>query len=414
MLSAVGGARLGCRVLVVAAVLLAPPGAAVRGEEAEAGAALGGLIGFTELRTDLPGGRHANVSTMRARVCRANGADGRPLAEELIDEPGVWTQFAGWSPDGATAIVIRGWESAENARWEEENKQFRYTAGGWLMDTFLLDLATNTAANLTAVERVSDYNTGLFYWPSDPRRLGFTALIEGESRPFRMDLDGRNKTDLSGSTPGFAYGFRASPDGRRIAYHKDYQLHVAEADGSHPVRVETGKPFNFAPQWSPDGAWLVFLSGEHYDCHPTLVPASGLGPKRIADRGGYRGVVEFLDVEDFHGGSSDMPAWSADGWIYYTAQKEQAVELMRVSPEGAAEQLSETPAGTLHYHPTPSPDGASLAFGSLRDGVRDLYVRESATRRTWKITQLERGRAAMWPHWQPQAIVAATVPVPGR
>jgi Tol biopolymer transport system component len=340
---------------------------------------------------------------MRARVCRADGADGRPIAESLIDEPGAWTQFAGWSPDGATAIVVRGWESEENARWEEENKQFRYTAGGWLIDTFLVDLATGTAENVTAVERVSDYNSGLFYWPGDPSRLGFTALIDGESRPFGMDLDGRDKKDLSGSGPGFAYGFRASPDGRRIAYHKDYQIYVAAADGSNPVRVETGRPFNFVPQWSPDGEWLVFLAGEHYDCHPTIVPANGLGPRKIADRGGYRGVVEFLDVADFHGGSSDTPVWSADGWIYYTAQVGEAVELMRVSPESAVERLTESPAGTLHYHPTPSPDGALLAFGSKREGVRELYVRECASRRTWKIAESQRGSAALWPHWQPRA-----------
>lgn len=361
------------------------------------------LIGYTELRTDLPGGRHANVSTMRAMVCRADGTDRRPLAEELLDEPGAWTQFAGWSPDGGTAIVIRGWESEENARWEEEHGQFRYTAGGWLMDTFLVDAATGAAANVTAVERVSDYNTGVFYWPGDATRLGFTALIDGESRPFRMDLDGRNKRDLSGGAPRFAYGFRASPDGARIAYHKDYQVYVENADGSNAVRVETGQPFNFVPQWSPDGAWLVFLSGEHYDCHPTIVPASGSGPRKLADRGGYRGVVEFLDVPDFHGGSSDTPIWSADGWVYYTAKIGESVELMRVSVDGVVERLTESASGTLHYHPTPSPDGTRLAFGSKREGVRELHVLELGTRRTWKITELERGRAAMWPHWQPGA-----------
>lgn len=88
------------------------------------------LIGYTEFRTDLPGGRHANVGTMRAVVVRADGIGRLVLAEELTREPDTWTQFAGWSPDGRQAIVGRGWESPENARCEEEHKQFRYTAEG--------------------------------------------------------------------------------------------------------------------------------------------------------------------------------------------------------------------------------------------------------------------------------------------
>ena len=58
------------------------------------------LIGYTELRTNLPGGRHGNVTTMRAVVVEADGTDRRVLAEELTREKHSWTQFAGWSPDG--------------------------------------------------------------------------------------------------------------------------------------------------------------------------------------------------------------------------------------------------------------------------------------------------------------------------
>ncbi|HUE69568.1 MAG TPA: hypothetical protein VMP01_01665, partial [Pirellulaceae bacterium] len=84
-------------------------------------------VGYTELRTNLPGGRHANVRTMRAAIVAADGGQHRLLAGGLADKPDSWTQFAGWSPDGQTAIVIRGWQSPENAAWEEEHKTFRFT-----------------------------------------------------------------------------------------------------------------------------------------------------------------------------------------------------------------------------------------------------------------------------------------------
>jgi Tol biopolymer transport system component len=360
------------------------------------------LIGYTELRTDLPGGRHANVATMRAAVVRIEGNGRRLIAERLSREPDSWTQLAGWSPDGRVAIVGRGWESPENARWEEEHKQFRYNAAGWLYDMYLVDLDRGEAANLTAIDRVSFHNSGLFFWPGDPAKLGFQALIDGNSHPFCMDRDGRNKRDLTEGSREFAYGFNASKDGRRIAYHKSYQVYVADADGSNARHIATGQPFNFAPQWSPDGRHLLFLSGEHENCHPYLANADGNGLRRLADRGGYRGVIAFLDVPDFHSGSSDVPAWSADGdAVYYTAWVGANVELFRVALDGRSERLTRTPDGSLHYHPTPSPDGRYLAYGSLRDGVRQLYVSRLADRSERRLTDLTRGRAAMWPHWQP-------------
>jgi len=361
------------------------------------------LIGYTEFRTDLPDGRHANVVTMRAHVVRANGKDRRAIAADLADEPHTWTQFAGWSPDGTRAIIGRGWEHPDNASWEERHHQFRFTPEGRLYDQYLLDVQNAQAVNLTAVERVSSYNSGLFFWPNDSDTLGFQALIDGVSHPFRMDRDGRNKLDLTEGSRGFAYGFAASPDGTRISYHQDYKVYIADGDGSGATRVETGNPFNFVPQWSPDGKWLLFLSGEHYDCHPHVVRSDGTGLRKVADRKGYRGVVEFLDVPDFHGGSSDIPVWSADGRsVFYTARVGEGTELFRVSLSGKVEQLTDSPPGSLNYHPTISKRTDWILFGSNRTGARQLYVMHPSSRQEQAITDVKPGHGAMWPHWQPR------------
>jgi Tol biopolymer transport system component len=342
---------------------------------------------------------------MRAAVTTTDGSPRRLIAENLSRQPGFWTQFAGWSPDGRLAIVGQGWESSDNARWEEEHKQFRHTPSGWLYDMNLVDLATGSVQNLTAVDRVSFYNSGLFFWPNDPVHLGFQALVGTDSHPFRMDRDGKNKQDLTRDSREFAYGFNASPDGRRIAYHKSYQIFIADADGSNARKVLTGHPFNFAPQWSPDGRHLLFVSGEHYHCHPFIIQADGTGLRQLADRGNYRGVTEFLDVPDFHGGSSDIPAWSTDGRsVFYTAQAGPSVELLRIAldPRATPERLSHASQGSTHYHPTPSPDGQWLAYGSNRAGVRQLYAMHLADRTEIQLTQLKPGQAALWPHWQPR------------
>jgi TolB protein len=361
------------------------------------------LIGYTELQTNLPGGRHANVRTMRAVVISADGSRRQLLAEELVDKPDAWTQFVGWSPDGKTAIIHRGWQSPENARWEEEHKQFRMERGQWLLDAYLLDLSTKKPINVTGVERVSHYNGGLFFLP-DGRGLGFTPLINGVSKPFVMDLDGRNKKDVSGKGAGFAYGYGASPDGKLISYHENYQIFIANSDGSGKKRIDTGNPFNFGPSWSPDGKWLLFVSGVHGRSNPYIVGRDGTGFRKLVDLNGYQGWVQFLDVPDFHQGSSDTPVWSVDGkTVFYTAKIGSNVELFQITLDGKASQLTKTRAGTLHYHPQPSPDGAWLAYGSNREGVRQLFVMRLADHAAKCITTLSHGRGAMWPHWQPQS-----------
>src|SRR5579871_2232545 len=95
------------------------------------------LIGYTEFRTDLPGGRYVNQATFRAVVVKADGTGRRVLAEELTREKNSWTQFRGWSPDGKTAVFARAWMSDENGKWEEEHKTFRYSKDGYLCDGYL-------------------------------------------------------------------------------------------------------------------------------------------------------------------------------------------------------------------------------------------------------------------------------------
>ncbi len=375
------------------------PGLLAAAEPAEAPPTT--LIGYTEFRTNLPGGRHVNVKTMRGVVVQADGKGRRVLGEELIPDKETWTQFTGWSLDGKTAILSLNWESDENGKWEEEHGTFRF-GDGWRTDWCLVDLATGKATNVTAVERGSNSNSGLCYWPGDPTKLKFVARVDGTPRLYRMDLDGKNKREVVKDYPDLVYGLSVSPDGKHSAYTKDYQLFLADADGSNPRSANTRHRFDFLPLWSPDGAWLLFLSGEHYNCHPHLIKPDGTGLRKLADRGGYRGVIEYLDVRDFHGGSSDYPVWAPDGKsVFYTAKVGGKVDLFRVTLDGKSEPLTDGPAEVLHYHPQPSPDGKWLVYGSKRDGVRQLYVMRLADRKEHRITDLAEGRAAMWASWQP-------------
>lgn len=361
------------------------------------------VIGYTDMQCDDPRGQFYNWRTSRAMIVRADGSGRREIGASLITGTNNWTQFAGWWPDGRRAVLHSSWESEENYLWERAHRTFRMTEG-WLVDCCLVDIITGETRNVTAVERISNYNVGLGPWPGDPARVTFAPLINGIQHPFVMDLDGRNKTDLSSGKDGFTYGCSVSPDGRRITYNKSYLVYVAEKDGSNPRRVDENPEhtFQFIPTWSPDGQWIMFLAGKHHKCHPYIVRADGTGLRKLADRGTYNSVRESLHVPDFHSGNSDLPTWSPDSkWIYYTAQVGEAVELMRVSLAGMIEQLTHSGPGVAHYHPTVSPDGRLVAFGSTRDGAGAQYVANADGSDIRPITTPKPGRVQLHSHWRP-------------
>jgi TolB protein len=362
------------------------------------------LIGYTDQQCDDPRGQFYNSRTSRAMLVRADGTGRREIGASLITRSNSWTSFAGWWPDGRQAIIGSAWESEENALWERQHKTFRMTEGNWLLDGCLVDIHTGDARNVTAVERVSNYNAGVRPWPGDLTRATFAPLINGIQHPFVMDSDGHNKKDLASGPEGFTYGCDVSPDGKRITYNKNYLVYIADADGANPRRVDEtpGHTFQFIPTWSPDGKWVLFLSGQHYKCHPHLVRADGTGLRQLADRGTYSGSMEPLKHPDFHSGHSDLPVWSPDAqWVYYTAQVGEAVELMRVSLAGGVEQLTHSHSGVANYHPTISPDGKLVAFGSTREGAGALYVADADGRNLKAITQPTPGRIQRHAHWQP-------------
>jgi len=147
----------------------------------------------------------------------------------------------------------------------------------------------------------------------------------------------------------------------------------------------------------------MFVSGVRGQSNPFIVRRDGTGLRMLTDLGGYQGWVLFLDVPDFHEGSSDLPVWSTDGKsVFYTAKVGANVELFEVAVDGQSpRQLTRTPPGSLHYHPEPSSDGVHLLYGSKRQGVRQLFVMKLSDRSERRLTKLKPGWAAMWPHWQP-------------
>jgi TolB protein len=138
-----------------------------------------------------------------------------------------------------------------------------------------------SAAQLPRNGRIA-YSTG-FLLP-DPD-------LSGHSQVFTVSPDGsdvRQLTHVTGTTQ--AGGPDWSPDGARILYVSNatgrFQVWVMRADGSGQRRLVADPRFDaFVPRWSPDGRQLVFTRCETLggitDCHLAVVRADGSGIRRI-------------------------------------------------------------------------------------------------------------------------------------
>ncbi len=167
-----------------------------------------------------------------------------------------------------------------------------------------------------------------------------------------------------------------SPDGTRVAFLREGQVHVLPAEGGEPEKV-TDLPLGAgAPVWSPGSERIAFTAA--------VDPTDGTGPlvtRRVdyqADGAGMFGAVRNqLHVVDLatgetrqvtHGDHAGQPAWSPDGRTVAFTRKvgddsdlnfRTAVHLLDVDDPKAEPRvvaLEDGIAGTVSF----SADGASL------------------------------------------------------
>ena len=107
---------------------------------------------------------------------------------------------------------------------------------------------------IVAVEPPREYRLH----PRD-RTVAYTAEAAGTRQLFTMPLRGGYPTQLTASELPVSDP-QWSPDGRRLAFVRDEEIWVVEADGSRLAKVTGHRAGTSAPRWSPDGKRLAFVS----------------------------------------------------------------------------------------------------------------------------------------------------------
>ena len=244
-----------------------------------------------------------------------------------------------------------------------------------------------------------------FYAPQlligDDRLLVQVIRENGVGQVYLMSLDGTGAREFTRAGEGLPYGFSASPDGRRVAFHlaspAGYQVWTADPNGANRVRLAArAGHLYFGTSWSPDGRWVAYL-----DCLYGSDPGHDWADLCIgrADGAEHRVLTEGQPVwfgvtyggPESRGGGSTIPVWTRDGsilfprrlpgsrvpWEYQGHRQDVdhfnrefrpelaggGTQLCRLDPRtGVLRALSRTGEGAWDFRAAPSPDGRRIAF----------------------------------------------------
>jgi dipeptidyl aminopeptidase/acylaminoacyl peptidase len=298
---------------------------------------------------------------------------------------------------------------------------------GRLMPTDRTPGAATGSAGLTIESIVAIDPPREFRIHPRDRVVAYTAEAAGARQLFTLSMRGTGSppVQLTASEKPVSDP-QWSPDGRRLAFVREDEIWIIEADGSRLTRVVAKPAGGKDPRWSPDGRTIAFLSRrrgwsqvwridapvprrgrpQREPRPPEAVPVTPTGydvdsmawspdGRRLAVMAQQR--LDDLDtaqiaVVDVATGESEViaghtshdtgAAWLPDGSLVYVSDADGWFQVICRSPDGrdrvvltAGEREHGEPTGGYGYVPLPSPDGSRLAHIEVHDGLIDVVVR---------------------------------------
>jgi Tol biopolymer transport system component len=219
----------------------------------------------------------------------------------------------------------------------------------------------------------ADRKTQMRHVSPDGRYIPFT--IQASSGLWLHDLNtGQDRKVIQAQTDEYLDSPELSPDGKQIAYRrvtdKDYELRVADIDGSHMRVLINNKERWLSPQaWSPDAKRILILM-QNANAGFSLALVS------VAD-----GSVQVLTAKD----DVSNGCFSPDGKYIVSFRLGATVASKRVPgglkliPTDGGREVPLFESSAANWAPFWTPDGHKILFLSDRSGTIDLWsIRVSA------------------------------------
>ena len=311
---------------------------------------------------------------------------------EPFDSGGIEGGYLSFSPDGAwvafqadpgphiymipatggTAVQVTDEALVSGARtvaWDHDSQALLFSAHPLYPPGFRahLAMADTTGENFTILADISESGNAPWQppsWSPDERLIAFTSIGEDTTIAVASTEGGEVRHLTRGSGQTF------SSDGTEIAFTHEKALWATNLAGEDPYPITLALPDGIVfPQWSPDGEWISFRSGQ------TLWKVSSYGGEPIL-------LLKDQDRAWPIGWSAD-----SDAFYYITPQTKKAEQ--HNSAWGGIWQISTKTAGDGDYlapnfgwWTDVSPDGTFFSAGGLgaKFGLRLHHVGTGSTK----------------------------------
>lgn len=195
-------------------------------------------------------------------------------------------------------------------------------------------------------------------------RLAFRSERDGNSEIYATNIDGTEQINLT-NDPASDSDPQWSPDGTRIAFVRDLQIWIMNADGTDQRQLTAGWTEDFLdawPVWSPDGTRIAFrrFIGDSISEIWAISPGGGT-PTNL-----------------MNAASAGPFAWSPDGSrMAFVTNRDDNFEIYGMNADGS-EQTNLTnnslDDGSSDDGPVWFADGTRMLFVSRRMGRGDVWV----------------------------------------
>jgi TolB protein len=286
-------------------------------------------------------------------------------------------------------LLLLACSERENPAEPSPLKEYKIAAwaGPWVLaSVFTVSIDSHVQLVLADSIMLSDSTLS---WTPDGSKVLFTS--DWQVHVVNSDGTRLRKLSSGGSKDAFAVW---SPEGFRIALQSEKEgrpdIYVMNSDGSSPKRLTNSARGARMPSWSRDGEQIAYMGdgGIH------VVGANGTGDRQVTNY-----------ADDFR------PLWSPVGTkILFRSRRDGNSEVYIMNPDGSGQiNISRNPSNDEDH--AWSPDGNEIVFVSDRDSGldeqdhfvtrRELYVvNVDGTR----LTRITHNSYAFSPTWSPSGL----------